>query len=148
MFRDRVKIWVSFKDTRFLLFPPSPSLPSLLHSSKTPKPNFLQFFCFSFQFVFFPMGCFILKPITFVFAYFFCLNEKQMWGWFALKPITFVFAYFFCLNEKQMWGWFVLKPITFVFAKLLIFLFLIIKMKIKIQNNVIGLIKNQPHYFL
>ena len=91
------------------------SLPSLLH---TPKPNFLQnpIFLFSFQFVFFPMGCFILKPITFVFAYFFCLNEKQMWGWFVLKPIMFEFAYFFSLNEEQMWGWFVLKPIMFVFA--------------------------------
>jgi hypothetical protein len=105
----------------------------------------LIFFCLNEKHMW---GWFVLKPIMFEFAYFFPFNEEQMWGWFVLKPVMFVFAYFFCLNEKPMWGWFVLKPITFVFAKLLIFLFLIIKMKIKIQNNVIGLIKNQPHYFL
>ena len=56
----------------------------------------------------------------------FPLNEKQM-GWFVLQPITFVFAYFFSLNEKQLWGWFVLKPITHIFESLLIFFDLINK---------------------
>ena len=73
------------------------------------------------------MGWFVLQPITFVFAYFFSLNEKQLWvGWYSNQSHLYLLI-FFSLNEKKMWGWFVLKPITHIFESWLIFFDLINK---------------------
>ncbi len=60
-------------------------------------------------------GWFELKPIIFVFAYFFSLNEKQTWvGSYSNQ--SHLDLLIFSLDEKPMWDWFVLKPITLVFA--------------------------------